>query len=174
MENSTLLKRYIKLIIPEKAANMDKFNAIYVEKFSHRILPSGRKRRGLILKRWSNLVSHLEALENMRVQLAFPSSGSTINRIQGVVRNLVLEAINKAFPNCHELTKEYILSGYILGEGWDEELLNLLQDRKLNALDDELIFILFSTKMPVDDFFELSTMLPKSYLAKLLPTKNRL
>jgi hypothetical protein len=85
-------------------------------------------------------------------------------------QHIVNNMINSIFPDCHDLTKKYIQSGYVLDEEWEEAILNYLQDDRINVLSNELIFILFSIKMPVEDF--LQSNLPKSYLAKLLPIKN--
>jgi hypothetical protein len=84
---------------------------------------------------------------------------------------VVGDMINILFPYCHDLTKKYILSGYVLDEEWEKEILGFLKDDRVNVLSNELIFILFSTKIPVEDFLELSK-LPISYLAKLLPVKE--
>lgn len=75
--------------------------------------------------------------------------------------------INSIFPNCHGFTKRYILSGYSLEAGWEKEVLSYLEDERTNTLSNESIFILFSTKMPVDEFLELSK-LPSSYMARFL------
>lgn len=141
-------------------------NVPFLKKFFKSTIRKNRKMRDK-LAGFSFYIKHLEHSGSKIINYTntnISPSESKLNE-QRIMGNM----LNNFLPNCHELTKQYILAGYSLNENWETEILNLLKDDRVIFLDDELIFILFSTKMSVDEFLELSD-LPKSYLAKLLPT----
>jgi hypothetical protein len=151
-----------------------RFNAIYgKESFlgSFSLLRKIRKHR--LFRRWLTLTVNMEKMQddvNMIKTFGNKSHNYYGMFDDGLSEQVTKEFINKAFPDYCELTYKYILSGYDLEWEWEREIVNYLKNDKVMKLSDELVFILFSTKIPVNDFLELSE-LPKSYLAKLLPMK---
>jgi hypothetical protein len=118
--------------------------------------------------RVAKLIYYIDNMENGGAKIL--NSIKSENHFVDVKRSqqsLTEYMINSIFPNCHGSTKRYILNGYILKAGWEKELRNYLQDDRINVLNNELIFILFSTKMPIEDFLEL-TKLPTNYIARFL------
>lgn len=124
-------------------------------------------RKHHVLNRWLTLTANIENLKDGGARVK--SDDKIFN--DDVNNQIVKRFIDKAFPDYHELTCKYIVAGYVLETGWEKEIVNYLKNDNVRKMSDELIFILFSTKMPVNDFLELSE-LPKSYLAKLLPMKE--
>lgn len=148
------------------------FNSVYgQETFLSSFSLVKRIRKHRILNRWLTLTANIENLNNSGARIRnYGNKFHNFYNIYGDNANdkVVKRFIKEAFPDYHELTYKYIMIGYVLEEGWEEEIVNYLKNEKIIELKDELIFILFSSKIPLDDFLELSE-LPISYLARLLP-----
>jgi hypothetical protein len=174
MDSVKIMNLEINSLREQAHEKLKRFNAIYgKESFLGSFSFMKRFRKYRVLDRWITLTTTLENLQHGGVGLK--NYGMAPHNTYNVFNNnvndkLVQRFIDNAFPDCHESTRKYIMHGYDLDKKWEEELINYLKNDKVRELNDELIFILFSTKMPVNDFLELSE-LPTSYLAKLLPKK---
>lgn len=125
-----------------------------------------------IWERWDVLTLYIKLLENAGEKaIKHIEARNPYAFYEKSGKRVIEKMITTVFPNCHEITAKYVLSGYTLELGWEEEIVNYLKDDNVNSLSNENIFILFSTEMPVEEFLELST-LPKNFLAKLLPSKR--